>query len=91
MVLPVQHGIIHPQLCETDGDRYLEDVLHQGQKVLIGGCAPVMQYKLFRDAFAKRGMDVKNDLVPIDVRDMTTDEAIEKVTQELRKHGYEIE
>ncbi|MFW9927360.1 MAG: hypothetical protein ACFFDM_11455 [Candidatus Thorarchaeota archaeon] len=91
MVLPVQHGIIHPQLCETDGDRYLEDVLHQGQKVFIGGCAPVMQYKLFRDAFAKKGMNVKNDLVPVDVRDMTTDEAVEKLTQELRKHGYEIE
>ena len=91
MVLPVQYGVIHPQLCEADGDRYLEDILHQGQKIFIGGCAPAMQYKLFRDAFEKRGLDVKTDLVPIDIRDMTTDEAVEKVTEELKKHGYDIE
>jgi heterodisulfide reductase subunit A-like polyferredoxin len=91
MVLPVKHGIIHPQLCEADGDRYLEDVLQPGQQVFIGGCAPIMQYKLFRDAFKNRGMDVQKDLVPIDVRDMTTEEAIEKVTEELKKHGYEVE
>ncbi len=91
MVLPVQYGVIHPQLCEVDGDRYLEDTLRPGQKVFIGGCAPAMQYKLFRDAFEKRELDVKKDLVPIDVRDMTTEEAIEKVTEELRRHGYDVE
>lgn len=91
MILPVKHGIIHPQLCEVDGDRYLEDVLQKGQKVFIGACAPAMQYKLFRDAFEKKGMDVKTDLVPIDVRDLTTDEAVEKVTEEMKKHGYDIE
>ena len=91
MILPVKHGIIHPQLCEVDGDRYLEDVLRKDQKVFIGGCAPAMQYKLFRDAFEKRGLDVKTDLVPIDVRDLTTDAAVEKVTEELKKHGYDIE
>jgi len=88
MTLPVRHGVIHPQLCESDGDAYLEDVLRPGQKVFIGGCAPAMQYKLFRDAFEKRGMDVKTDLVPIDVRDLTTEEAAEKVETELKKHGY---
>ncbi|RLI59805.1 MAG: hypothetical protein DRO93_07935 [Candidatus Thorarchaeota archaeon] len=88
MTLTVRHGVVHPQLCESDGGAYLEDVLTPGQKVFIGGCAPAMQYKLFRDAFEKRGMDVKTDLVPIDVRDLTTEEAAEKVKTELKKHGY---
>ncbi|UCE08974.1 MAG: hypothetical protein JSW61_08240 [Candidatus Thorarchaeota archaeon] len=91
MALPVQYGIIHPQLCEEDGDRYLEDVLKPNQKFFIGGCAPTMQYKLFRDAFQKRNLDVKGDLVPIDVRDMTTEEAIGRVSEELKKHGYHLE
>ncbi|MFW9967714.1 MAG: hypothetical protein ACFFEA_11230 [Candidatus Thorarchaeota archaeon] len=91
MALPVQYGVIHPQLCEEDGDRYLEDVLKSGQKIFIGGCAPAMQYKLFRDAFEKRGLEVKNDLIPIDVRDMTTEEAVVRVSEELKKHGYDIE
>ncbi|NWF95925.1 MAG: hypothetical protein HXY34_07250 [Candidatus Thorarchaeota archaeon] len=91
MTLPVQYGVIHPQLCEADGDRYLELTLKPGTRVFIGGCAPAMQYKLFRDAFARVGMDAKTDLVPIDIRDMTTEQAVEKVRQELKKHGYDAE
>src|SRR5512139_3354756 len=71
--LPVEYGFIHPQLCEEDGDRFLMDFLKSHRKVVIGGCAPNMQYKLFRDAFTASGLDVTRDLMPIDVRDMTTD------------------
>jgi heterodisulfide reductase subunit A-like polyferredoxin len=91
MELPVKYGVIHPQLCEDDGDRYLESTLNTGEKVIIGGCAPGMQYKLFRDAFAKVGLDVQKDLIPLDVRDMTTDEAFEKVRIAMRENGYDVE
>ncbi|HEY5527391.1 MAG TPA: hypothetical protein VIK02_07410 [Candidatus Anoxymicrobiaceae bacterium] len=46
-----------------------------------------MQYKMFRDAFEAAGMDVKKDLIPLDIRDMTTDEAIEKVRGALEELG----
>jgi hypothetical protein len=46
-----------------------------------------MQYKLFRDAFAAEGMDVKKDMAPLDIREMTTDEACEKVAAALRGMG----
>jgi heterodisulfide reductase subunit A-like polyferredoxin len=81
--LPVEYGFIHPQLCEEDGDRFLTDLLQSGRKMVIAGCAPNMQVKLFRDAFKAAGMDVKTDLLPIDIRDMTTDEAVAKVEQAL--------
>ena len=87
--LPVEYGFIHPQLCEEDGDRFLADYLKAKRKVIVAGCAPNMQYKLFRDAFQDAGMDVKSDLVPIDIRDMTTEEAIEKVRSALREMGVE--
>jgi heterodisulfide reductase subunit A-like polyferredoxin len=83
--LPVEYGFIHPQLCEEDGDRFLLDFLKAHRKVVIGGCAPNMQNKLFRDAFQASGLDITKDLVPIDVRDMTTDQAIEKVNAALIK------
>jgi len=44
-----------------------------------------MQNKLFRDAFNNSGLDISKDLVPLDVRDMTTDQAIEKVNAALIK------
>jgi hypothetical protein len=46
-----------------------------------------MQYKLFRDAFSKAGLEVKEDLIPLDVRDMTTPEAVAKVKQALVEMG----
>jgi len=77
--LPVEYGFIHPQLCEEDGDRFLADYLKAGRKVVIGACALNMQKKMFKDAFAKAGLDINKDLVALDIRDMTTDEAVAKV------------
>ena len=85
--LPVKYGFIHPQLCEEDGDRFLADFLRAGRPLVIAGCAPNMQYKLFRDAFAAAGREVKRDLLPLDIRDLTTDEAVAKVEQALS--GYD--
>jgi heterodisulfide reductase subunit A-like polyferredoxin len=82
--LPVKYAFIHPQICEEDGDRFLADFLTSKRKLIIAGCAPNMQYKLFRDAFKAAGMDVKADLVPLDIREMTTDEAVEKVEKALQ-------
>lgn len=87
--LPVEYGFIHPQLCEEDGDRFLADYLQGKRKVIVAACAPNMQYKMFRDAFAEAGMDIRKDLVPLDIRDMTTDEAIEKVRSALHEMGVE--
>jgi len=77
--LPVEYGFIHPQLCEEDGDRFLADYLKAGRKVVIGACALNMQKKMFKDAFAKAGLDINKDLVALDIRDMTTEEAVAKV------------
>jgi len=90
MELPVKYGVIHPQLCEEDGDRYLESTLSAGDKVIIGGCAPVMQYKMFRDAFQKVGVDAQKDFIPLDVRDMTTDEAFQLVLNAMKENGYDV-
>lgn len=87
MELPVEYGFIHPQLCEEDGDRFLSDFLKGKRKVIVAGCAPNMQYKLFRDAFANAGMDVKRDLIPLDIREMTTEEAVKKVEDALSEPG----
>ncbi len=83
--LPVEYGFIHPQLCEEDGDRFLNDYLKARRKVIIGACAQNMQRKMFRDAFAEAGLDINKDLTAIDVRDMTTDQAVEKISEALKK------
>lgn len=81
--LPVEYGFIHPQLCEEDGDRFLADYLKSKRKVVIGACALNMQKKMFKDAFAKAGLDINKDLVALDIRDMTTEDAVAKVQTAL--------
>jgi len=88
--LPVEYGFIHPQLCEEDGDRFLADILKAGRKLVIAGCAPNMQMKLFRDAFETAGMDIKTDMVPLDIREMTTEEAVQKVSKALSEMGVDL-
>jgi heterodisulfide reductase subunit A-like polyferredoxin len=87
--LPVEYAFIHPQLCEEDGDRFLADLLKSKRKMVIAGCAPNMQYKMFRGAFESEGMDVKDSFVPLDIRDMSTDDAVAKVAAALKGMGVE--
>ncbi len=80
---PVEYAFIHPMLCDEDGERFLADFLRKDRLYVIGGCAAVMQKKLFRDAFEKAGLDLSKDLVSLDVRNMTTEKALETVKKTL--------
>lgn len=87
--LPLEYGIIHPQLCEEDGDRFLADFLKAHRKVIIGACAPNMQKKMFKQAFKDAGLDVEKDCVMLDIRDMTNEKAFEVVKNALKELGFE--
>lgn len=89
--LPVEYAFIHPQLCEEDGDRFLSDYLKSNRKLIIGACAPNMQKKMFKDAFKEAGLDIEKDLVKLDIRDMTNEQAIEVVKKALKDMGFEEE
>ena len=86
--LPVEYGFIHPQLCEEDGDRFLADFLQSHRKLVIAACAPTMQKKMFGQAYKDAGLDVEKDLIKLDIRKMTTEQAFEKVKDALEELGY---
>jgi heterodisulfide reductase subunit A-like polyferredoxin len=87
---PVEYAFIHPMLCDEDGDRFLAEFLKKGRKYMITGCAPVMQKKLFRDAFKNAGLDVEKDLIPLDVRNMKTEDALKVVKKALEEAGTNV-
>ena len=88
--LPVEYAVIHPQLCEEDRDRFWADFLKTHRKLIIGACAPNMQRKMFKDAFREAGMDIEKDAVMLDIRDMTNEQAFEKVEKALEAMGLEV-
>ena len=87
--LPVEFGFIHPQLCEEDGDRFLADFLKARRKVIVAACAPIMQKKMFKEAYINAGMNIDEDLIPLDIRKLTTEKAFDLVKNALVQLGYE--
>lgn len=82
---PVEYAFIHPMLCDEDGERFLAEFLKKDRKYLVAGCAPIMQRKLFKDSFANAGLDINKDLIPIDARNMTTQQALALVKKTLEE------
>ena len=82
---PVEYAFIHPMLCDEDGERFLAEFLKKDRKYLVAGCAPIMQRKLFKDSFANAGLDVNKNLIPIDARNMTTQDALALVKKTLEE------
>ncbi|MFI5107288.1 MAG: hypothetical protein ACHP78_00415 [Terriglobales bacterium] len=76
-----EYAVLHPQLCVDDGERFFQEILKPDAIYIIGACDPRMQKKMFRDAFEKAGIDFEKQTVPLDLRSMPTDKAIEKVKE----------
>ncbi len=77
--LDVQYAIVHPQLCVDDGDRFIHDYIKPGVKYVIGACDPRMQRKMFKEAFSNAGGNYDEQVASLDLRNMTTQDAMNKV------------
>ncbi|MGQ9494070.1 MAG: hypothetical protein ACUVR2_09945 [Anaerolineae bacterium] len=83
--LDVEYAIVHPQLCVDDGDRFLTDYIKPNGKYIIGACDPKMQRKMFKDAFAAIGGDFDKQVISLDLRNMSTEEAMKKVEETVKE------
>lgn len=81
--LDVEYAIVHPQLCVDDGDRFIQDYIKPDIKYVIGACDPKMQRKMFKDAFLEAGGNYDEQVVPLDLRNMLTKEAMDKVKETI--------
>ena len=79
----VDYIAIHPQLCARDGDEFLKTLLsgvdsEETDELYVGACDPVMQIKMFRDAFEAVGFE-SDKLRGIDIRNMDTEQTVEAI------------
>lgn len=77
---------LHPQLCAEDGDQYLKALLPNKdiEKLYVAACDPLMQQKMFRESFEAIGFD-KSKHEAIDIRNMTTEEAVAAIKAAINK------
>lgn len=83
--LDVEYAIVHPQLCVDDGDAFWRDYAKPGVKYVVGGCDARMQRKMYKDALADVGVSFEEQIVPLDLRNLTTAEAIERVKKAVEE------
>ena len=74
----IDYMAIHPQLCSTDGDKFLSTLLagDSTDELYVGACDPTMQVKMFRDAFDAAGFS-KEKTHGVDIRNMNTEQAVD--------------
>jgi len=81
----VDFAVIHPQLCATDGDNFWRALLSGGDKIsklVVAGCAPEMQLKMFRWVFKETGFS-ESKFKPVEIRNLTTEEAAQVIEKAL--------
>jgi heterodisulfide reductase subunit A-like polyferredoxin len=83
--LDVEYAIVHPQLCLEDGDRFWADYAKADAKYIVGACDPKMQRKLFKGAFTSVGGDLERQVILLDLRNMSTVDAFNKVAQAVKE------
>jgi heterodisulfide reductase subunit A-like polyferredoxin len=79
--LDVEYAIVHPQLCVADGDRFWLDYARPDVTYIVGACDPMMQRKMFRQTLAERGVDFDRQVVSLDLRNLSTEDAFRKVAE----------
>jgi len=82
---PIAFATIHPQLCTPDGEAFWLALAKKGQKFVVGACDPRMQWRLFKPAFDKAGVDVKESLYGFDARMQSAESVIEKARTAINK------
>ena len=83
--MDVEYAIVHPQLCVDDGDRFIKDYVKNDGLYIIGACDPKMQKKMMKDAFKEAGGDFEKQVIPLDLRNLSTEEAINKVKEAVEQ------
>jgi heterodisulfide reductase subunit A-like polyferredoxin len=80
----IDYMAIHPQLCATDGDKFLTTLLTGGETedLYVAACDPTMQVKMFRDAMEVSGFS-KEHIHGVDIRNMSTEEAVTSIKKML--------
>jgi hypothetical protein len=57
----IEFMVLHPRLCEPDGERFMSNILKEGMVYITPACKENKQQKLLRDGFEKAGVPMDAD------------------------------
>ncbi len=85
--LDIEYGVVHAMLCgPEDGYAFLRDLLKDPNgKYITFACAPEAQRKLFKRALEGSGLDLEKQWFPINIKNLTTEEAKKLLAETVEK------
>jgi hypothetical protein len=83
--LPHDYMLLHPRLCEENGELLMEDLLKSGVSYVTPACKEEKQKKLLRDGFAKAGIEMGGNWKPVSISFKTTEQALNDVKKALEE------
>ncbi len=90
MERPHEYMLMHPRLCETNGEALMEDLLRKdGIVYATPACKIEKQVKLLRDGFQKAGvpMNQEDNWRPVSIQFKNTEQAFADVKKALEEAG----
>jgi len=86
--LDVAYAVVHPQLCGQGGNEILADILRAAEDdpdtfVIVGGCAPEAQVKLFKKLIRSSGFP-EDHFVPVDIRGTTHQRILQRLKEKVQ-------
>jgi len=83
----IDFALIHPQLCSNDGDNFWKVLLGESggriDKIVVAGCDPTMQKKLFGWIFKELDFD-ESKFTGVEIRNMSTEDAIKTIEKAIK-------
>ena len=83
MELPHDYLLMHPRLCEENGENLMEDLLKDGVAYITPACKVEKQKKLLRDGFQRAGIPMDNRWKPTCLSFKDTAAAFEDIKKAL--------
>jgi len=84
--LPHDYMLLHPRLCETNGEALMEDLLKDDGTVYITpACKIEKQAKLLRDGFQRARVPMDGRWKPVSIQFKTTEQAFDDIKQALEE------
>lgn len=83
--LPHDYMLLHPRLCEENGENLLADLLKDNVAYVTPACKEEKQKKLLRDGFERAKIEMNSNWKPVSISFKDTDTAFNDIKKALEE------
>lgn len=83
--LPHDYMLLHPRLCEENGENLMSDLLKDNVAYVTPACKEEKQKKLLRDGFQRANIEMNHNWKPVSISFKNTDTAFNDIQKALEE------